>query len=330
VLPVRIVADRPFAPRAYGLTHDQRTLGLLIHAAWLTERPVEAEVDLGVAEDGRLELASGFWQRERFPDGRVGRWSGKEASLLLERRGAERGLVLDLSLEHPAGITAGRIEVGPRAVFPFRWENGSRREVLDVGQVPGRQVPIRFVVDTAFQAAEHTDTRVLGLFVHGAQLVDDPQAARAALAPAVPPGPAGETEWPGVTQDLEVAAARDEGPELVSGFGPGEEWPDGRSGRWTFRQAVFRLPLTAGETELVLDLSFQSPWNLTTGWIEVGGVRRHRFRSANGPQRLVLGVGGVPGPQLEVGIVVDRPFRRPGAAGREYGLFLHRVRLARP
>jgi hypothetical protein len=171
---------------------------------------------------------------------------------------------------------------------------------------------------------------VLGLFVHGAQLVDDPEVARAALAPAA--GHPGQGEWPGVTRTLDVAAANDEGPELVSGFGPGEDWPDGRSGRWTFGHAVFRLPRTQGETELVLDLSFQSPWNLTTGWIEVGGVRRHRFRSANGPQRLVLEVGEVEGRELEVGIRVDRPFRRAeaGRAGREYGLFLHRVRLARP
>jgi hypothetical protein len=286
-----------------------------------------------VAEDGRLELVSGFWQRERFPDGRVGRWSQREAVLLLERERAERGLVLDLSMERPDGITAGRIEVGGRAVFPFRWENGARREVLDVGAVPGRQLSIRFVVDTAFQAVAPADSRVLGLFVHAAQLVDDPSAARAALAPPPPAvAPVEEAEWPGVTQVLDVAAAGDQGPELVSGFGPGEDWPDGRSGRWTFRDAVFRMARTGGETELVLDLSFQSPWNLTTGWIEVGGARRHRFRSANGPQRLVLDVGDLSGAALEVGIRVDRPFRRPGQgpAGREYGLFLHRVRLARP
>ena len=68
----------------------------------------------------------------------------------------------------------------------------------------------------------------------------------------------------------------------------------------------------ACEDELVLDLSFQSPWNLTTGWIEMGGVRRHRFRSANGRQRLVLDLAGLPGRTLEIGIVVDRPFPRAG------------------
>jgi hypothetical protein len=326
VLPVRIVADSPFAPRDFGAAGDARTLGVLVHAAWLADRPVESEIDLGIAEDGRLELASGFWQRERFPDGRVGRWSQPEATLLLEREAGERGLVLDVSLEHPEGLTSGRVEVGGRAALPFRWENGSRREVLDVSHVPGRQVPVRFVVDSAFQARSAGDKRTLGLFVHGARLVNDPEAARADLAP----GLSQDVDWPGVTRDLDVAAAGDEGPELLSGFGPREEWPDGSSGRWTFGRAVFRLPRTAAESELILDLSFQSPWNLTTGWIEVGGVRRQRFRSANGRQRLVLDVGDAPGQELEVTILVDRPFRRPGQgpAGREYGLFLHRVRLA--
>jgi hypothetical protein len=331
VLPVRIVADDPYLPRDYGPTDDARTLGVLVHAAWLIPRPVESELDLSTAEDGRLELADGFWRRERWPDGRIGRWTRPEATLRLERQAQERGLVLDLSVEHPEGVTAGRIEAGGRVLRTFRWDNGSRREVLDIGAVPGREVPVRFVVETAFEDDTASGRRGLGLFLHSARLVDDPGSVQAASLPVPPEAAAGEGDWPGVTTDLDVASAAEDGPELRSGFGPREDWPDGRSGRWTAGRAALRLPRTAGETELVLDLSFQCPWNLTTGWVEVNGVRRHRFRGANGAQRLVIDVGEAAGQVLDVGLVVDRPFHRPEQpSNRELGLFLHRVRLARP
>jgi hypothetical protein len=136
--------------------------------------PYAPELDLAEADDGRPELGPGFWPRESWSDGRRGRWTAREASLCLGRRGAERGLVVDVSLQNPDNLTACRIEANGVPVYAFRTRNGRHRYGIDIQRVAGRVVHVRMVVERTFVpgAAPRAprDDRALGLFVHSVRL----------------------------------------------------------------------------------------------------------------------------------------------------------------
>ena len=158
--------------------------GLLVHAVRLVPSdepariaigaPYTPELDLTEADDGRPELGPGFWPRETWSDGRRGRWTAREASLCLGRRGAERGLVIDVSLQNPDNVTACRIEANGIPVYAFRTRNGRHRYGIEIQRVAGRVIHVRLVVERTFvpgaAPGAPRDDRALGLFVHSVRL----------------------------------------------------------------------------------------------------------------------------------------------------------------
>jgi membrane protein YfhO len=171
-IDLRIVAERPFASlwRPVG-----RLQGVFVHAADLLEAPIRSEADLFAAADSAPELAAGWWGAESWAGGPGGRWTTGEAVLRLQRQEDQDGLVVDLSLDHPQGLTTGRIGVdgGPSQVL--RAPNGRRTISLPIGGAGGRTVTVRFVADRPFVPRAYDpssgDGRALGMFVHSARLV---------------------------------------------------------------------------------------------------------------------------------------------------------------
>jgi hypothetical protein len=153
---------------------------LLVHGVWLapSAQPADSAADpiyasgleLGDAEDERPELGPGWFPREVWTDKRAGRWMAREASLRLERRGAEKGLLLEATLENPENVTACRIEVNGIPVYAFRSANGRHRYGVDIERVPGRRLHVRLVVERTFVPEAKGDERSLGLFVHSVRL----------------------------------------------------------------------------------------------------------------------------------------------------------------
>jgi len=121
-------------------------------------------------------------------------------------------------------------------------------------------------------------------------------------------------------------------PELVSGWWGTETWADGSTGHWTTEDASLRIERREGENDLLLDLSFSHPTNLSTGFIEVNGRRMVRLRNVNGRRRMILPLGLFPGRVLVVRFVAERPFvgqqhRAASGDARRLGFFVHEVRL---
>ena len=171
VLEVRIVADRPFASPVVPIGRSQ---GVFVHSVRIMPSAVAAEIEPGRAEDGRPELVSGWWGAETWPGGPDGRWTTEGAALLLGRREAEDGLILDVTFDHPRGMTTGRIEVEGGPVREVRAANGRQTVMLDIGALPGRTVRVRLVADRPFVPRRYDpsagDGRALGFFVHSARL----------------------------------------------------------------------------------------------------------------------------------------------------------------
>jgi len=169
---LRIVAERPFASTVRPVGRMQ---GVFVHAAELLEAPIRAEVDLFTAADSAPELASGWWGTESRAGGPGGRWTSGQAALRLQRRADEDGLVVDLSLDHPEGITTGRIEVEGGPTQLLRAPNGRHTLSLAIGGAGARTVTVRFVADRPFVPRAYDpssgDGRALGMFVHSARLV---------------------------------------------------------------------------------------------------------------------------------------------------------------
>jgi hypothetical protein len=154
---------------------------LVVHSVRLAPSEVEARVagdgpyapglDLSEAADERPELGPGLWPRETWTDGRQGRWTAREASFWLARRDAERGLILDVSLQRPDNVTDCRIEANGVPVYDLRTRNGRHRFGIDIQRVNGRVVHVRLRVGRTFVPGDG-DGRALGLFVHSVRLAD--------------------------------------------------------------------------------------------------------------------------------------------------------------
>jgi lysophospholipase L1-like esterase len=178
-ITVRFVVAPTYVPRDHGANDkDQRALGVFVHSVGLLHGTIGPDVELGTAEDGQPELGPGWWEREVWPDGRTGRWTRGEASVVLERQAGERGLLVDLTLESPSNRTAGHIDVNGTRVDDFSGPNGRQTRLVDISGVPGGRIEVRFFANRG--RIGHTngqdprlleDPRGLGVFVHAVRLV---------------------------------------------------------------------------------------------------------------------------------------------------------------
>jgi lysophospholipase L1-like esterase len=140
-----------------------------------TDYVYETALEPGRVEDSRPELGPGWWSAERWSDRGWGRWAAREAVVFLERREGEDELEVDLSLLAPQGRNLGRVVVNGRVVGAIDSPNGPWRRRLPVGAVPGRELTVRLITDSAFVPHDVTpgasDSRTLGVFVHALRLV---------------------------------------------------------------------------------------------------------------------------------------------------------------
>lgn len=151
------------------LVHSVRLVPSDVEARIASDGPYASDLDLAEATDERAELGPGFWQHETWSDGREGRWTAREASFWLARRDAERGLILDVSLQRPDNVTSCRIEANGVPVYAFQTRNGRHRFGIDIQRVAGPVLHVRLLVDRTFVPG-HGDDRALGVFVHSARL----------------------------------------------------------------------------------------------------------------------------------------------------------------
>lgn len=270
-------------------------------------------IELSGPDERRPELGPGFSSFERTADGPPGRWTDGAGVLTLGRSRQERGLALDLSNRSPLPLTAGHVEVNGRVLFDFRERRGRMRPLLDVGDIPGETLTVRFVTQPVYVPREHDaasrDVRRLGVFVHAARLVDAPFASEVALA------------------DLDV-----DSPELREGWFDAEAWPDGRRGRWSSARAELVLERRADERGLAIDASAENGRNRTAATVAIGGRLVGTIGGPNGRRRDVLPIPAGVGRRVRVVLRVDEPYvaarHEPGSTDtRALGLFVHSVRL---
>ena len=306
----------PTRPSAAGLRRVAETVLRHLRSRGLVETDHRLSSGGRVADwsDLRPELVSGFWPAERWPAGDSGRWTAAEARLALERRGAEGGLLVDLTMHDAVRHKACRIEAGGRTLLRLAGRDGRLVRILDVRGTPGPLIEVRFVTEGAapppVSQDGREDPRVLGVFVHRVELVPAPLAT-----------------------DLDLASVDDDRPELGPGWRKAETWPDGRRGRWTGARAAMRLGRPPGHDVLVLDLSFESPLGRTEGYVTVDGRRLARFEGANGPRQIRLDLRGLASRgEVDLTLAVKRPFRPRREASdssddRELGVFVQAARL---
>lgn len=283
-----------------------------LHAKGLVETAYfyRSEVHPGSSGTPLPEIGDGWYAAEDWPGAPRGRWTARDATVLLERRDREAGLEVDLDLFRPANRTKGRIEAGGRTLFRIDHPNGRLRRTLDLAGVDGRRIAVHLIVDETARGTGK-DTRDLGLFVHSLAL--RPTSLAAQVRPA----------------ELE-----DGRRELVAGFWWPEKWADGRRARWTKKEGVLRLGRVGGENRLVVDFSMESPRGETSGWLEVNGRRLASFRGPNERHVETLDIGGIPGDEIVLRIAVETPFvprlvEHGARDGRTLGVFLHEARLER-
>jgi hypothetical protein len=321
--PDLFVDDSHLQPRGY-----QRMARLLLqHLARLeildTDFVHPGHLDLGLAPEMAEGLGDGLWAAEAWGGSR-GRWTRGEASVLLERRSREPGLLVDVSFQRPRGPTTGRIEVNGRTLRSFSEANGRSCFRLDIRAVPERVVQVRFVVEDPFVPAlaspAERDRRALGMFLHWVGLVQG-------ASPLPPHDPRFLC-----ASALGLGELEDERPELASGFWPREVWPDG-SGRWTGAEATALLDRRGAEGTLLLDLSLQSPRGASRARIEANGEPLLELEGPNRRVRRWLDVRRVPGQRVAVRFIVDSAFvprdEEPGNPdARQLGLFVRSLRLS--
>lgn len=280
------------------------------------------ELDLRTAGDERPELESGWFPREII-DGSTGRWTRQEASLSLERRQSEEGLVLDCTCPNREKGTSGRVEVNGETVGRIDCSKGRSWRRLDIGRVEGDRLSVRILVDTPFAPPGSEGTtpgQERGVFVHGVRLAPSNRPLELA----------GNGGIYGAGVDL--SEADDGRTELGAGWWPRETWTDGRRGRWTGHEAWLHLERPGREAGLLMDVTLENPAGETGCRVEVNGRPAYAFRSRNGRHRYGIDIGGEPARELAVRFVVDRTFvpKEHGRAAdaRRLGIFVHRVWLA--
>ena len=269
-------------------------------------------IHLGTADDRRFELGAGWYARERWGVA-AGRWSGADAAVILERRGEEAGLLIDLVCPPGGRPRRGTVEVGGRALAELPAEAGRHRLLLDVAGVGDRRVAVRLRVEDTFVPHERDpqdpDARRLGVFVHEVRLTDGTR-------PHV----------------VDLGRAADGDPGLGAGWWAVETWGGGSGGRWTAGEAVLELGRPGGERAVVVDATFDHPDGATSGEVVVDGVPALRFRETNGRATLTAPLPAATAPGFRLHLRVDRPFvpdgprpRPPDA--RTLGMFVHSVHV---
>jgi hypothetical protein len=266
-------------------------------------------LDLATIPDGAAVLGPGWWPAEAWAMGEPGRWTGGEAVLHLERTRHETGLAVDMTLDHPSGQTSVRIEAGGRVVRRVQAPNGRRRDVVDVGWIPGSALDVRIVAESPFASVWRPVGRSQGVFVHSVQLLEEP-----------------------LRSQVDLFAPVESVPALGPGWWDAERWAGGPGGRWTSGEAVLRLERGGHEDGLVVDLSLDHPDGMTSGRIEVDGRPAQVIRAPNGRHTFSIPIGGRGGRIVTVRLVADRPFvpraYDPSSGdGRALGLFVHSARL---
>ena len=272
-----------------------------------------AAIDLDGPDERRPELGPGLWSFERPAEGPPGRWTEAVGTLTLGRAHGERGLALDLSNRNPLPLSAGHVEVNGRVLFDFHARRGRMRPRLDVSDIPGETLEVRFVTEPAYVPRDHDpasrDVRRLGVFLHAARLLD------AALA-----------------SEVELADLDADSPELGQGWLDAETWPDGRSGRWSGPRAELVLERRGREDRLRIDASAENTRNRTAVTIEVDGRVVGRIGGPNGRRQDLIALGPNVGRRVRVRLRADDPYvparHQPGSTDtRALGLFVHSVRL---
>ncbi|MEW6364840.1 MAG: SGNH/GDSL hydrolase family protein [Acidobacteriota bacterium] len=140
-----------------------------------TDYAYHPSIDLAAAPDEQPELDEGWWSSEPWGDGLpAGRWTQGEASLVLQRRDDEKSLFIDMDLHNPFNLTTGEIVVNGVPVAILEAHNGRLAQRLEISQIPGSILHIRFAITSAFVPSEDDapseDDRELGVFVRRVEL----------------------------------------------------------------------------------------------------------------------------------------------------------------
>ncbi len=284
------------------LVSHLRTLGVVAG-----EHRYANAVEPGRLDDARLELRSGLWGREQWAGKQPGRWTAREAEIVLERRGDEAGLELEGRFHSPSDRSSLRVEANGVPIGVVEGPNGEFRRRLDLRRVREREVVVRLVSEQAFVVSG--DARTLGAFLCRVALVASPYAAEVRLADVV-----------------------HEAPELGEGWWEPEDWGRVGRGRWTKDVAMLHLGRRGTEDRLLLEISGDSPEGFVTLRVEANGRLMRVLRVDNTQATYSVELPSVVGPSVGIRLVAERTFV-PRLAfgsqdGRKLGVFVHAARLA--
>lgn len=264
-------------------------------------------VEPGRFDDSRLELRSGLWEREVWDGKDPGRWTAREAEIVLERWGEEGGLEIEGLFYSPSDHSSLRVEANGVPIGIVEGSNGRFQRRLDLRQVPAREVVVRLVSDEAFVVTG--DARTLGVFLCRVALVASPYAA-----------------------EVRLAALGQGAPELGEGWWEPEAWGQGRNGRWTKGVATLRLGRRGTEDRLLLELSGNSPEGFVRLRVEANGRLMRVLRVENSQATYSVELPSAVGPSVGLRLVTERPFVPRLAFDtqdrRKLGVFVHAARLA--
>jgi len=266
-----------------------------------------SSIEPGRLDDARAELRSGLWARELWDGQHPGRWTAREAEVVVERRGSEGGLEIEGRFYNPAGESSLRVAVNGVPVGVLRGQDGPFRRTLDLRSAGGREIVVRLVSEHAFVGVG--DTRTLGVFLQRLALVASPYSGEVRLA------------------DLPSGA-----PELGDGWWEPEDWSFGGRGRWTKGAATLHLGRHADESRVMLELSGNNPEGYVALHVEADGrlLRVLRVDNSRASYSVDLDPGGAS--DVEIRLAPEKVFVPRRVFGtsdvRQLGVFVHSARLA--